>query len=400
MTPDRATDPIDAELLALAHAISDPDHPVKRAMARWAADNLAQHDRVAADLDSTFAVADWSRCADEGVYGLTVPAALGGQGADLATVLLSLEGLGMGCRDNGLTYAIASQLFSTQEALVKFGSADQQQRWLSPLIDGSCLASFALTEPEIGSDAYHLSTSAERRADGAFVINGHKAYITFGSRCDMVIVFASTNPAAGQWGLSAFIVPTDLPGVERLPNRDKMGMRTTPFADISFTDVVVPESAVLGREGAGASIFNAVVQVERAFVFATQIGAMERQLDESVDYARSRVQGGQPIGAHQAVAHRLVDMKQQHETARLFLYRAAMAKVRGTEFPMAAALAKLVGSETGVSTALSAAMIHGARGYVSEFEVERNLRDALGGLVYSGTSDIQRNIISRLLGVG
>ncbi len=146
----------------------------------------------------------------------------------------------------------------------------------------------------------------------------------------MVIVFASTNPAAGQWGLSAFVVPTDVPGVERSPNRDKMGMRTTPFADISFTDVVVPESAVLGREGAGASIFNAVVQVERAFVFATQIGAMERQLNESVDYARNRV-AGRPdrSAAHQAVAHRLVDMKQQHETARLFLYRAAMAKVAG-----------------------------------------------------------------------
>ncbi len=390
----------DAQLAALAHALADGNHPVKRVMAEWASANLSQHDRVAADVISEFAVDDWARCAAHGIFGLTVPTALGGTGADLATVLLSLEGLGMGCRDNGLTYAISSQIFSTQEALVKFGTPEQQQRWLAPLVDGSTLASFALTEPDIGSDAYRLSTTASRASDGSFVINGRKAYITFGPRCDMVIVFASTNPEAGQWGLSAFVVPTDLAGVERGPNREKMGMRTTPFADISFTDVVVPATALLGREGAGASIFNAVVQVERAFVFATQIGAMERQLVESIEYSRSRVQGGRPIGGHQAVAHRLVDMKQQHETARLFLYRAAMALVTGLEWPLAAALAKLVGSETGISTSLSSVMIHGARGYVSEFEIERNLRDAIGGLVYSGTSDIQRNIVARLLGVG
>lgn len=390
----------DAQLLALARALADGNHPVKRAMAEWASANLARHDRVAADHNSEFAADDWARCAAHGIYGLSVPTSLGGQGADLATILLTLEGLGVGCRDNGLTFAIASQILSTQEALVKFGTPQQQQRWLGPLVDGSALGSFALTEPDVGSDAYSVATTASRTADGRFVINGHKAYITFGPRCDMVILFASTNPSAGRWGLSAFVVPTDLEGVERGPNREKMGMRTTPFADISFTDVVVPASALLGREGAGASIFNAVIQVERAFVLVTQVGTMERQLIESLDYARSRVQGGKPIGEHQAVAHRLVDMKQQHETARLFVYRAAMAMVTGSDVPVTSALAKLVGSETGISSALAALKIHGARGYVSEFEIERNLRDAIGGLVYSGTSDIQRNIVARLLGVG
>ena len=245
-----------------------------------------------------------------------------------------------------------------------------------------------------------LSTSAERTTSGDYVLNGHKAFITFASRCDMVIVFASTAPHAGQWGLSAFVVPTDLEGVDRHPNRDKMGMRTTPFSDITLTDVVVPATALLGRQGAGASIFNSVVQVERAFVFATQVGAMERHLHDSLEFAGERQQGGGPIGGHQVIAHRLVDMKLHHETARLFVYRAAMAMATGRDFPMAAALAKLVGSDTGIASALCASSIHGARGYVSEYEVERNLRDAIGGLVYSGTSDIQRNIVARLLGVG
>ncbi len=390
----------DDALLAVARAMADLHHPVKTEIAQWAARELATHDRVDADLRSQFAADDWKRCAERGIQGVMVPTELGGSGADLATTLLTLEGLGQGCRDNGLAFAIGSQILSTQETIVRFGSEDQQREWIPPLIAGDVLGAFAMTEPDSGSDAYSLTTTAERRDDGSYVLNGHKAYLTLGSRCAFVIVFASTKPGAGAWGLSTFLVPTDLDGVERLENRDKMGMRTTPFGDITLTDVVVPASALIGREGAGASIFNAVLQVERSFVFATQVGSMERQLDASVAYAREREQGGVPIGDHQAVSHRIADMKQRHETARLMLYRAAMASVTGRDVAMSAALAKLTASEAGLEAALAASMVHGAKGYVSEFEVERDLRDAIGGLVYSGTSDIQRNIIARLLGLG
>jgi alkylation response protein AidB-like acyl-CoA dehydrogenase len=390
----------DEALLAIARAMADLHHPIKTEIAHWAATELATHDRVDADLRSQFAADDWKRCAERGIHGVMVPTELGGSGADLATTLLTLEGLGQGCRDNGLAFAIGSQILSTQETIVRFGSEDQQREWIPPLIAGDVLGAFAMTEPGSGSDAYSLTTTAERRDDGSYVLNGHKAYLTLGSRCAFVIVFASTKPGAGAWGLSTFLVPTDLDGVERLENRDKMGMRTTPFGDITLTDVVVPASALIGREGAGASIFNAVLQVERSFVFATQVGAMERQLDAAVAYAREREQGGVPIGDHQAVSHRIADMKQRHETARLMLYRAALASVTGRDVAMSAALAKLTASEAGLDAALAASMVHGAKGYVSEFEVERDLRDAIGGLVYSGTSDIQRNIIARLLGLG
>lgn len=394
------TDRADRDLLAVARAMAELDHPVKREVADWASRALATHDRVDADLRSQFATDDWKRCADRGIQGIMVPTELGGSGADLATTLLTLEGLGQGCRDNGLAFAIGSQILSTQETIVRFGSPEQQQRWLPPLIAGEVLGAFAMTEPDSGSDAYSLAATAERRDDGTYLLNGHKAYLTLGSRCDFVIVFASTTPGAGRWGLSTFLVPTELDGVERLENRDKMGMRTTPFGDIVLNEVVLRSDALIGREGAGASIFNSVLQVERSFVFATQIGAMQRQLDDSITYARSREQGGHPIGSYQAVSHRLADMKQAHETARLMLYRAAMAHATGQDLAMSAALAKLTASEAGLDAALSASMIHGAKGYVSEYEVERDLRDAIGGLVYSGTSDIQRNIIARLLGVG
>lgn len=390
----------DEALLALAHAMADADHPVKVDSSRWASANLARDDRIEFDRSSRFARDDWRRLAERGYTRLLVRPEHGGSGADLATALLTLEGLGHGCRDNGLNYALMSQILSTQVALERFGTDDQRHRWLTPLLTGERFVAFAMTEPASGSDAYALTTAAELLDDGSYRLNGTKSFITFGSICDMVLVFATTDPSVGRWGITAFLVPTDLPGVERSANRDKMGMRTTPFGDITLTDVIVPGDAVLGRPGAGASIFGAVLEVERSYVFITQIGAMQRQLDDTIAFANSRIQGDGPISGHQAIAHRIVDMKQRHETARLFVYRAAMASATGTQTALASALAKITACDAGIASALDAASIHGARGYVSEFEVERELRDAVGGLVYSGTSDVQRNIIARLLGLG
>lgn len=389
----------DADLLALAHAIADPSHPVKTEASSWAAEHLAQRDRVDADRSSSFASDDWTRLAERGVMKLLVAADRGGTGADLATTLLTLEGLGHGCRDNGLSFALVSQMTTTQVALERFGTDAQRERWLKPLMNGEIFATFAMTEPGSGSDAFSLSATAELLDDGSYRISGHKAYVTFGTEFDVAIVFASTNPAAGQWGITAFLVPADLPGVDPLGHRDKMGMRSAPFGDITFTDVVVPPDAVLGRAGSGASIFNSVLEVERSFVFIAQIGAMERQLDATITFANERVQGGVPISRHQAIAHRIVDMKQRLESARLFVYKAALASVTGNQPAMAAALAKVVACDHAIASSLDAVSVHGARGYLPEYEVERDLRDAVGGLAYSGTSDIQRNVVARLLGL-
>ena len=144
---------LDAELLAIAQAIADPDHPVKRDVAAWAAEDLAQEDRIGADWELRFAADDWKRCADHGIHGVRVPTELGGAGADLATTLLTLEGLGQGCRDNGLAFAIGSQILSTQETIVRFGTSEQQERWIPPLIKGEAYGAFAMTEPDSGSDA-------------------------------------------------------------------------------------------------------------------------------------------------------------------------------------------------------------------------------------------------------
>lgn len=390
----------DERLQRLTEALLDPDHPTKVDTAQWAQTHLGRRDQILDDATSTFAVDDWRRCGERGIFGLLVPTELGGAGADLATALLTLEGLGQGCTDNGLTFAAASQMLSTQIALVRFGTPEQQQRWLPGLLAGTTLAALAMTEPGTGSDAFALESRAERRDDGDYVLNGHKAYITFGPICDMAIVFASTRPEAGSWGISAFLVDTTIDGVVRSDARGKMGMRTTPFGDLEFHDVVVTADALLGREGAGARIFGAILDVERSYVFAPQVGAMERQLNEAIAYAREREQGGHPIGHYQAVSHRIVAMKERYERARFFLYRAAMAETTGRDVTMYASLAKLVAGEVGIESALDASVVQGARGYLTEFEIERSLRDAIGGLTYSGTADIMRNVIARHLGLG
>ncbi len=392
-----APDP--AHVALAVDALCRLDHPIKQAAAAWAAEHLTGRDRVAADRGSVFDAEGWRRCAQRGIQGLLVPEEHGGVGADLPTALLTLEGLGLGARDQSLLFAVASQMCSTQVALLHFGSDAQKQRWLPALCRGEAIGAFAITEPERGSDTENLAARAVRLPDGGYRLDGHKAYITLAPVADVVIVFASTRPEAKGWGISAFVVPTDAPGVERGPNREKMGMRTTPFGDIVLRGVTLPEEARLGPEGAGMSIFLDAMEWERSFLFSPQVGAMERLLAASVEYARERLVGGRPIGERQAVAHRIADMKVRHETARTQLYKAALHSLRGEPVVLAAALTKLVTSEGAVALSMAAAQVFAARGYVTEFEHERDLRDAFGGLVYSGTSDIQRNIVARLLGV-
>ena len=359
---------------------------------------LADDGLVARDHEGRFARELWERCARFGILGLSVPAELGGAEIDLPTAMLVMEGLGEGCPDNGLTFALNAQLWTVQRPIARFGSDEQQRRYLPGLCDGTVIGAHALTEPEAGSDAFSLTTRAERCA-GGYVLNGTKCLVTLAPVADVALVFASTNPSAGKWGVSAFVVECDTPGLRRSPMQDKMGLRTVPLGALHFEDCVVPERARLGPEGAGVSIANHSLEVERCCILASQLGAMERQLQGAVAYARSRRQFGQPIGKFQSVSNRIADMKLRIETARLLLYKVAWLVERGQPAMMEAALLKLYLSEAFVESGLDAIRIHGGIGYLTETGVERDLRDAVGGVLYAGTSDIQRNIISRLLGL-
>lgn len=379
-------------------ALVDVRHPVKMRVAEWAREALDPGDMIERDLNCTFFREAWTACAEAGLPGSVVPTEFGGGGDDVVTTTLKLEGLGLGCRDNGLSYALASQMLSFQDALVKFGSDDQRADILAPACRGELLCAFAITEAGAGSDSYSMSTRAER-IDGGWRITGEKVHITLAPVADVALVFAVTDPSRGRWGISAFLVHAGRPGVEFTQTKPKQGLRTTPFGDIRLDGYVASDEDLLGVEGSGASIFTACMESERALIMASHLGAAERTLHEAIARANSREQFGRPIGSFQAVSHRLVDMAMHHETARLLLYRAAAEIGLGRRSTLAAAMAKLGASEAIASLSLAAARVHGAEGYVTEYEVERDVRDALGGWVYSGTSDIQKNVIAALIGV-
>lgn len=353
---------------------------------------------VERDASGAFDHELWRTCAAFGVLGWAVPEEYGGAGHDFMTTAYLMEALGYGCVDNGLTFALGAQMWGVQMALLHFGSDRQRDDYLRPSARGDRIISFAITEDGSGSDAFGLQATAVRDGEH-FVLDGEKTLITFAPIADASIVFAKTDPDAGRWGISAFLVEADSPGYTAHPVEDKMGLRTVPFGRITLDGCRVPADALLGKEGAGASIFSFSQGWERSLVLAPQLGAMKRLLEECVDVARTRKRAGVPVGKHQAVSHRIADMRLSLEMAQLLLYKTAWLQQNDRPNLMEAAMAKTFLSEAFVQASLDAIAIHGGEGYKTAAGVERNLRDAIGATIYGGTVDIQRNIIAGLLGL-
>lgn len=354
---------------------------------------LAERDR-----EGTFPADSWRACAGFGIQGLSMPAEHGGSGLSLGAVMAAMEGLGAGCEDNGLIFSLNAQMWSVQHPLARFGSADQQKRFLPGLIDGSLIGAHAMTEPGSGSDAFSLTTRAVKDDDG-YVLNGRKSFITNAPVADFAVVFATIDPGLGIGGVTAFLVERGAGGFAVDRTEEKMGMRTSPMGDLLLDGCRVPLSSRLGAEGGGAAIFNSSMEWERASILSACTGAMERELARCVEYARSRRQFGQPIGRFPAVADRLAEMKVRLEASRGLLRRVAERIDSHQTAVMEAAVAKLYVSEAWVASSLDAQSVYGAWGYTVENGIERQVRDSLASRVYSGTSDIQRLMIARHLGL-
>ncbi|MGH3761090.1 acyl-CoA dehydrogenase family protein [Actinophytocola sp.] len=352
------------------------------------------------EQDGRFSAADWARCADFGVLGWPVPGEYGGSGFDPVTTMVALEALGYGCRDNGLVFAVNNHLWGCVIYLLLHGSEEQKSRFLEPMCAGRLIGAHALSEPDAGSDVLSMSTTARRDGDD-YVLRGTKCFVSNGPVADVFVVLARTGDEAdsAQDGLSAFLVTADLPGVRTVRELAKLGLRSTPMGVVEFDDVVVPAANLLGRAGAGYAIFTATIEWERSFMFGSQVGVMERLLETCLEHARSRRQFGRPIGSFQAVAHQIADMKIRLELARLILYRVAWLKREGRFALLDSTIAKIFVSESLVQTAMAAVDVHGARGYLTDHGVERELRDALGGPIFAGTSSVQRGILAELLGL-
>lgn len=345
-----------------------------------------------------FPRAAWQKCAEFGLLGLPIAAEYGGAGSDILTTMLALEGLGYGCTDNGLIFSLNAQLWAVETPIARFGNEEQKRRYLPELCGGSMIGAHAMSEPEAGSDAFALSTTA-RETDSGFVLNGSKTFVTNAPEADIFLVFATTDRARGFAAICAFIVHRDTPGLTVGAPLAKMGLRTSPMSELFLDGCEVSREQLLATPGAGMTIFNSSMRLERSCILASSVGTMQRQLDRSVAYAKERKQYGQPIGNFQAVSQKIVDMKLRLETARLLLYHVGWLIGEGKTPTLEAALTKLHLSESFLASSLDAVQIHGGYGFMTEYELERDVRDAIGGRIYSGTSEIQRNIVAKSLGL-
>lgn len=379
-------------------SISDEQKLLREEIVRFARERLSD-DIVERDREQRFSRRLWERCGEMALPGLPVPEELGGAGLSPLDTALALEALGYGCRDGGLVFSLAAHLVSCVVPLWRFGTDEQRARYLPGLCSGELIGIHAMTEPDSGSDAFAMKTRAEA-IDGGYRLNGTKTFVTNAPVADLLIVLAVTDEAKGyHGGVSAFLLPRATAGLGVGRKLEKMGLRTSPMAEVSLVDVEVGEEALLGEVGAGAQLFNLSMDWERTCLFAAHVGAMERLLETAVEYARSRRQFGRPIGSFQAVSHRIADMKVALEAARLLVYRAAWNLERSRSVSLDASIAKLFVSESLLEAALATLHLHGGYGYTTEYEVERDLRDAVASTIYSGTSEMQRNIIARWLGL-
>jgi hypothetical protein len=350
------------------------------------------------DANAEFPRDAWRKCAEFGIPGLPIPEQYGGTGQDLLTTVMAMEALGYGCRDNGLVFSLNAQMWAFELPLLHFGTEEQKRKFLPGLCSGALIGAHAVSEPDYGSDAMAMTTRYRRDGDH-YVLDGGKTFITNGPVADVFLAFATFNPAFRVAGITGFLVERDTPGLTISKPTPKMGLRTSPMGEVTFSDCRIPVTNRLGGEGTGFAIFNSAMEWERACIFASHLGAMQHTFETCVAYAKTRHQFGEPIARFTPVADKIVEMKISIELARLLLYKIGATKDAGGSAVLESAMAKLFISEAHVQQGLDAIQIHGGYGYSTEYEIERELRDAISGRIYSGTSEIQRRIIARLLGL-
>ncbi len=334
------------------------------------------------------------KLAELGLMGMTIPSEYGGIKTDYLSLILALEELGRVSPTVCLIVSVHNSLFSS--SILKFGSTEQKQKYLTRAARGEILGAFSLTEPGAGSDATGLKTKAAKTGH-EYVLNGTKAWVTSGSEADALILFAQTESEGGSPKLSAFIVEKDFPGFNVTKIEQKMGLHSSPTAEVVLEDCRVPAGNLLGEEGRGAHIALQGLDGSRIGIAAQSVGLSQQALELGVRYAHQREAFGKKIAEFQAIQFMISDMATLVEAARLLTYRAADCYDRGLPYTKEAAMAKLFASEAANKTAYLALQIHGGYGYSKEYAIERLYRDARVLSIYEGTSEIQRLVIARKL---
>ncbi|RZL64005.1 MAG: acyl-CoA dehydrogenase [Variovorax sp.] len=329
-----------------------------------------------------------------GAYGICVPEEDGGAGLDYLTLALVLEEIAAG--DGGTSTAISVTNCPVNAILMRYGNAQQKKQWLQALAQGQMLGAFCLTEPQAGSDASSLRTTAKKTADG-YVIDGVKQFITSGKNGHVAVVIAMTDKAAGKKGMSAFLVPTDAPGYNVARLEEKLGQHSSDTAQINFDACRIPAENLIGQEGEGYKIALGALEGGRIGIAAQSVGMARSAFDVALAYAKERQAFGGTIFNQQAVGFRLAECATQLEAARQLIWHAAALRDAGRPCLKEAAMAKLFASEMAEKVCSAAIQTLGGYGYVNDFPLERIYRDVRVCQIYEGTSDIQKLLIQRAL---
>jgi len=380
-----------------------PIHPLtdEHKMLRDAARDFAQKEiaPIAAEFDESgeFPHASIKKMGGLGFMGIEIPEQYGGAGMDALAYVLALEEISKVDASHGVIMSVNNSLYC--HGILKFGTEEQKQKFLTPIASGKAIGAYSLTEPQSGSDAGTMSSRAFR--DGEFfVLNGRKSWVTSGPVADYFVVFMMTDPNKRQKGVSAFLVPGNTSGLTRGKKEPKLGIRASATSELIFEDCRIPAANLLGNEGEGFKIAMTVLDAGRIGIATQALGIAEAAYEAARQYAGQREAFGQPIGQFQGTGFKLADMKTRIEASRLLIYNAALAKEKskqtGGRYSLEASMAKLFASETAMYVTHQAVQIHGGMGYSKELPIERYFRDAKITEIYEGTSEIQRLVISRL----
>jgi alkylation response protein AidB-like acyl-CoA dehydrogenase len=371
-----------------------PEHEEIRRLVRNFAEREVKPRAADIDQHSEFPQDLVERAGELGLMGILIPEAYGGAGLDHLAFAIFIEEVASQCASTAVILDVHASVGS--EPITLFGSETQKQRWLPAMAAGKLLGAFALTEPEAGSDAAHLQTSARRR-NGGYLLNGTKTFITNAGQAGLYVVMAATEPGRGAAGITAFVVSGENPGLKVGPPFTKMGLNGSPIAEIVLQDCQVGEDDRLGAEGDGFRIAMRALDSGRIGISAQAVGLAQGALDDAVAYAKERRQFGRPIAEQQAIQFKLADIQTGVSAARWLTWKAAARCDSGQPFTREASMAKLFATDMAMSATLEALQVFGGYGYLEEFPMARRVRDAKACQIYEGTNQIQRIVIAREL---
>lgn len=338
-----------------------------------------------------FSMDMWKKVSEFGLLGITVDEKYGGLGESYETAAMVFKSLGYACKNNGFIFVINNHIWVCQNLINLYGSDELKEKYLPEMVEGKKIGAIAITEPEAGSDAFAMVANVKEQ-DDCFVLNGTKMFISNGPIADIFIVFAVTEEVPDK-KITAFVVERNFEGVTTGNDIEKMGLNACPTSELILDNVKVPKHNILGKFNYGNNILTGALEWERCFEFAPHIGVMQRIMEQCIKQANGRKQFGKPIGSNQAVSHKIAEMEVNIEMAKLMLYKIAWLKDQKKSAYLETSIFKLFVSENYIKTCRDAMQIFGAYGYTKEYEMERELRDAMASSIYSGTNEMQKNTI-------